>query len=312
MKDNIDFFHFLSWRIYKEPNLSDITWALCNANNKFKKLFLNFCFQEETPEMEVFEREISSNDSRPDIYCEDEDQKKWILEIKINDKKNCHFEQYRKEFPDAKCAFIANYNAKMLCDKKLEFTITTWNEFIIIVEKEIDENDIMIIGYLKYLKNLIGYLEVKGMNLNKTNSLPDFNSILDSIIHEYPGKELHFYNKSKSFFENKFGRYIYYKNNGGKEVYFWIGIHFCDEKTKIPYLCIEFNINQVNWVPKKEAENLKNIKKGKYSLAPDIYDGVAHFYLTDKYYDILFSSKPETEEQKNVVLNFVKEIIENI
>jgi hypothetical protein len=48
--------------------------------------------------------------------------------------------------------------------------------------KNINDNDKIIIGYSKYLKNIIGYLEVKDMNLNKTNSLPDFYMVFENII----------------------------------------------------------------------------------------------------------------------------------
>jgi hypothetical protein len=304
MKDIIDFFDFLSWRIYKEPAFNDVTWALCNANEKFKKLFLDFCFKEETPDMEIFEREKPSNGSKPDFYCEDKDKNQWILETKIDDRSELHFDQYRKEFPDAKCAFIANYDATADCDSKLNFSISTWVEFIAHLKNNVKKDDHLIVGYLKYLKNLIGYLEVENMDLRKTNSLYDFDAFLKSIIHEYSEKKLHLYNQSKSFFENKFGRNVYFENKPGKEIYFWIGIYFCDEKNKRPYLCLEFNIDQINGVPQKG--------KGTYFSKPDIYDDIVHYYLADEDYDILFSSKPETKEQKTVVLNFIKEVIESI
>jgi hypothetical protein len=137
---------------------------------------------------------------------------------------------------------------------------------------------------------------------------------LENIIREYKnnGKELTPNNRLDSFFADKFGRNISFFNKAGDPVTFWLGIYYCDEKGKMPYLCLEFNIGQDNLVPKKEAEKIKNIKQGTYSLDPEIWDDVAHFYLTDEYYDILFSNKPDTNEQKEVVLNFLKEIIESI
>jgi hypothetical protein len=305
-EETTTFFDFLSWRIYKENNLSDITWALCKANRKFRHLFLNYCFNEETPEMQVFEREIPSNDSRPDFYCEDMEKNVWILEVKIDDRKNLHFEQYRKEYKDAKIAFIANYDASSLCKKELNISIKTWKTFIDYLLKNIEDE--LIIGYSKYLKNLMGYLEVNEMDLNKVKSLPDFNTVLENIVHEYSEKKLDFYNLTKSMFPEKFGRHICFKNNNGKIIYFWIGIYFCDDKNKTPYFCLEFNIEDKNWVPKNEAEIIKNLKDGKYLYAPDIYDGVAHFYLKDDIYDILFSEKPEIEKQKEIIINSLNEI----
>ena len=293
---------------YKENDLSDITWALYKADKNFRHLFLDFCFNKKTPEMEIFEREIPSNDSRPDFYCKDRENGIWIIEVKINDVRgNKHFEQYRHEFEDANIAFIANYDAEPFCSEKLNISIKKWKDFIDYLTKKTDNT--LIIGYSKYLKNLMGYLEVKDMDLNKVNSLPDFNLVLENIIHEYADKKLEFYNQSKSMFSEKFGRYVYFKNKNGKLIYFWIGLHYCDEKTKTPYLCIEFNIEETNWVPKNEASVIKKIKNGDYFYAPDIYDGIAHFYLADEQYDVLFSKKPNFEKQKEIIKNFLNEIL---
>jgi hypothetical protein len=274
---------------------------------------LDFCFREETPDMERFEREVPSGDSRPDFYCEDNEQRKWILEIKINDRSNLHFEQYRKEFPDAKCALIANYNAKPFYSDNLDFSITTWKEFVDHLEKNIDENDLLIKGYSKYLKNVIGYLEVKDMNLNKVNSLPSFYAVMENIIREYSKKELKISNQSKSILEYKFGRRVYFENNKGKIIYFWIGIYFSSEEEKNPYLCLEFNVANENEVPKKEASIIKNIQRGEYSTEADIYDdGLACFYLTRGPYKILFSEEPDIEKQKTIINNFMTEILSKI
>jgi len=305
------FFDKLSERKWNENDLSDVTWALCETNKKFKKLFLDFCFNTDTPEMESFEREIPSHDSRPDFYCRDKEQKEWILEVKIDDEQNLHFEQYRNEFPNAECAFIANYDAKPLCNKNLNFSITTWKDFIIYISKNVCD-EALIIGYIKYLKKLTGFLEVENMDLNYVKSLPDFNATLENIIHEYSKKTLTPYNQLKSFFDDKFGRYAYYNNKNGKAIYFWIGIYFCDPKGKFPYLCLEFNVEDNNSVPKKEADIIKNLQDGNCFFAPDIYDGVAHFYIKDDALEILFSKKPEIEKQKKVIYNFLDEILEKI
>jgi hypothetical protein len=82
------------------------------------------------PEMEIFEREIPSHDSRPDFYFEDKEQNKWILEIKIGDKKKLHFEQYRNEYPKGKIAFIANYDATPYYNKKYDIVINKWKDFV--------------------------------------------------------------------------------------------------------------------------------------------------------------------------------------
>jgi len=47
------FFDMLSERKWIENDLSDVTRALCEASKKFKKLFLDFCFNTDTPEKKI-------------------------------------------------------------------------------------------------------------------------------------------------------------------------------------------------------------------------------------------------------------------
>jgi len=78
------FFGFLSQRRYDEPHLSDITWALCNASNQFKSLFLEYCFDEKVTTDEII-REYRKEDSQPDFYFFDIAEKEYIIENKIDD-----------------------------------------------------------------------------------------------------------------------------------------------------------------------------------------------------------------------------------
>ena len=297
------FFDKLSERKWGENDLSDVTWALCETSKKFKKLFLDFCFKTDTPEMEIFEREKPSHDSRPDFYGIDKEQKEWVLEVKIDDKKELHFSQYYKEFKNANFAFIANYDAKSLCDKNFNFSITTWKDFINHLSENIID-DSLIIGYIKYLKKLTGFLEVKDMDLKNVKSLPDFNSILENVIHELSKeKKLEFNNNKKSFSKDFFGRSVDYTVKKDKIINFWIGIHFCDSNSKISYFCLELDAGLIN----------KNIQESasKVEYYLDLYDDIAHFYLKDDDHDILFS-KSEIDKKKQIIYNFINLILEKI
>ena len=93
----------------KENDLSDITWALCNASHKFKEVFLKFFFPEIqiSPDV-VIEREISKDDSRPDFVIHNGSEL-YIIENKINDQAH-HFGQYEKAFKvtPERFGYIAN------------------------------------------------------------------------------------------------------------------------------------------------------------------------------------------------------------
>jgi hypothetical protein len=307
------FFDFLQERIYIENHLSDITWALCKASGEFMRLFLDYCFGKRTPKMRVFRREVKSNSSKPDFYCEDMKGKVWIIEVKIDVKDISHLPQYREEFKDAEIAFIANYDARGLrdYDEKLNVSITTWEKFIdYLLEKT--ENE-LIIGYSKYLKKSMKYLEVKEMNLNKVSSLPDFNSVLEKFVQEYPKKLLEFDNYQKSITISWYGRHIYFKNINEEWVYFWAGIWFRNEKDKLPYFGIVFNDVKNHKVPEKEIEIIKNLKEGEYLKKPYICDvGEVFFYLKDEYHVMLFSETPEIEKQKEIIWNSIKEVLDGL
>jgi hypothetical protein len=306
MEDLTDFFYFLSLRLRKETNLSDITWALCKANQKFRDMFLNFCFNKKVPEMEIISREIQSNDSRPDFFCIDKNRHKYIIEIKINDKNNLHLEQYRDEFPDAARAFIANYNGKKFCDTDSDWSITTWKNFIDFLKEEIDKEDKedkedeMINGYVEYLKNIMRYTEVEKMNLNEVTSLPVFSHILEDIITEYDEKTLKFSNQPKSFFEKRYGRCISFNDKFGNNILFWIGILLENS----PCLYLFFDAEKDILVKK-----IEKIEKAQYFYI-DEEEGFPFFYLEDSYHDILFSDGHEIKEQKDVISNFLKEILD--
>ncbi len=101
------FFSFLAERKNSENDLSDITYSMCQTNGNFKRFFLKFCFDEEVDTNDL-SREYAQNDSRPDFFFHDRKNQERLIEVKLYDR-NQHFAQYKKEFPDAKYSFIANY-----------------------------------------------------------------------------------------------------------------------------------------------------------------------------------------------------------
>ena len=90
-----DFFVALSKRAYKENDLSDVTFALCEADAAFKKFFLDFFFGAENLDASevVLEREVAYPDgSRPDFVIRTGSEVCFV-EVKIWDC-NHHFAQY--------------------------------------------------------------------------------------------------------------------------------------------------------------------------------------------------------------------------
>lgn len=83
--------------MFKEYDLSDITWALCNTSPQFRDYFLHFFFPEMKIEKSIIlDREISKDDSRVDFIIHNKNET-YIIENKINNK-NHHFRVYEETY----------------------------------------------------------------------------------------------------------------------------------------------------------------------------------------------------------------------
>ena len=104
MSTNInDFFKGLSERMYKENDLSDITYAMCVANSSFRQFFLDFFFRREFRleghDVEFTREWDDGHGNRPDFLIEDKSLGKFYIEVKVWDK-NQHFPQYLESIKD--------------------------------------------------------------------------------------------------------------------------------------------------------------------------------------------------------------------
>ena len=91
-----NFFLSLAERKHNENDLSDITYALCKANDEFRKFWLKYCFEDDI-DTEDLVREYQDGFSRPDFFFHDLNNQERIIEVKIYDW-NQHFEQYEEYF----------------------------------------------------------------------------------------------------------------------------------------------------------------------------------------------------------------------
>lgn len=96
MTDISKFFTALSERAYKENDLSDITYAMCEADPVFKQFFLDFFFEDQELKAEdcSITREVAYPDrARPDLVVREKNGGVYFVEVKIWDG-NHHFAQY--------------------------------------------------------------------------------------------------------------------------------------------------------------------------------------------------------------------------
>lgn len=183
MTDMTKFFEAFAERAYKENDLSDVTYAMCEASRAFKQFFLDFFFGRETLEASTatINREYSEAWGRPDFRIRAGDVT-YIVEVKIWDG-NHHFEQYFNilsgKRPDggadaneketrkiwSRLGYITNYDTiKNVSVKtsdggevsasKLGCQVATWKEFVTELEKYEGLNDPMIRAYMGYVRNV--------------------------------------------------------------------------------------------------------------------------------------------------------------
>lgn len=249
------FFSVLAERAYKENDLSDVIYALLEANGAFRQFFLDFFFQHEglVGEKVVIEREHVLGDSRPDFWIRSGNEV-YLVEIKIWDGGH-HFEQYhdilKKEGSRdgrwARLGYIANYS---LCDvnvcedgmsrkaSELGCGLHTWEEFAKRLESDGCSGDPLVRGYLDYLKRVCPYDDFNWRTWSK--DLNDFNFVkrfYDGLESAIRSARCNVYGSSRLAFDRtRLGQFFEWSYNG-KPVWGWLGAYYTNNGAE---LCVEF------------------------------------------------------------------------
>jgi hypothetical protein len=302
------FFDKLSDRFRSENDLSDITWAICEACPIFQKLFVQFFFNDisDISKISIFKREHSSESCRPDFYIKIGNTE-LVVECKINDR-NHHFEQYKSQFPNARFGYITNYP---LTHSGKDYEIRQWSEFKTFLEaaltKETDIQTVNLIsGYLKYLTNVCGIFNLRKMNLNNLSSLYHFNHLIKKIASSIDDHESSLYNQGKNYDAERSGQYFELKKSNNNKVWPWLGVYYTER------VCIYMEFNQ-KWCKKiYDCIDLTRFSKGgEYFDAPykDYdYGPAVCFELKEFYFSKFNDEKITVEEQEKIVRNFVNEV----
>lgn len=243
--DMNQFFKAIASRMWKENDLSDMTYALCESNELFKQFFLDFFFKEANLDAKYakFTREYAVGDSRPDFWI-DTPQGQYIVEVKIWDA-NHHFEQYLPYIHgDAtRLGYIAAY--KIDVDEKGNPVsdkypgVRTWKEFHDELKKCVQEEglgvgDAAIVGYIKFVRSVCGIEESYGdMGLIKSNMLSLMNSMCNKMraavryCADQGDNGFTVYGKSPSCADFSYRKGLFFKFVfEQKDVYGFIGLYF--------------------------------------------------------------------------------------
>ena len=168
------FFQALAERRHNENQLSDITYALCQSDEAFKKFFLDSFFGSGNidvcrDKVEIT-RESCFDEGRPDFEIRVGNDSTYLVEVKIWDD-NHHFAQYKAILGDrgkkikGHLGYIANYVIapsnlsdadrkayEIVCDKGK--TVKTWKEFVRELERCQAFDDPVIKGYIHYVRSV--------------------------------------------------------------------------------------------------------------------------------------------------------------
>lgn len=314
------FFEHLGVRLRNENDLSDMTWALCEANPVFKTLFLSFMFGKtyDYSKAEGFRREVTREDSRVDLFF-NLNNEEFIIEVKIYDSNN-HFEQYKTTYNNAHFGWIANYTTE--APEGIKVNIRTWRDFktylenslIVDLEKESLIEKQIIHSYILYLTSVCSIITFKKMKLDNLSSLFQFYKLIEEIIPNTLS-ELGFDWSSRNTVgsainSSRSGKYFYMlkKNGQGPSISPWFGIYYDENQTQI---ALEFP----EWDCKSVYSSINPPLKGRmfYAEKENTYGWYSLWFILEEKYFLEFNLEKTTlERQKEILIEFFKEVIVSI
>lgn len=299
-----DFMNALSQCCDRENYLSDVTYALCESNQKFKRFFLDFFFKDKHIDagQVSISREYRFEASRPDFLIETRDPQEFlIVEVKINDR-NHHFKQYKdvleKLYKEASkgdayrakdfkqhIGYIANYRITPHEVKEARGfkRIRTWQKFYDALKDDCWLDDEVIKGYGQLCKAVCGFVDVSRYAIK----LKDFERIIDTWkwleglftegicpedVYRYDG----YYQQACTKYW-RIGRFFELKKyTKRKSVWGWIGIYLVEEGAQ----CVIAFENRAGWGD-LVCKDFKDKARKEHTIEYDKYDKSLYFYMND-------------------------------
>lgn len=324
------FFEVLSSRMTKENNLSDITYALCESNPKFKRAFLKFFFpgfskldKEDVLRIGML-RERWMGGSRPDFFINKEGEL-YLIEAKIFD--HNHHPEYRQVLNneigkdaydnkiDSHIGYIAAYELKNEpALRGCDFIKKQWEAFYEYIKKDCADinTDEVVIGYLKYLENVCAISNYEhldeSLNLKDLKAICELDKAIETIVKDPKEANICYYpsaRETQKLF--RFGRFFEVKKyEGESSVWGWFGCYYAN-KSQTPEIIIEFE-NRAGW-GKLVCDKFKNanLAGSDCSVRYDEYDKKLYFWYTGDSEFNLNEPEGQLREFFKNVLSYIKE-----
>lgn len=311
------FFESLSVRFGKENDLSDVTWAMCQASDYFKEKWVKFFFDLDVNDVIYIEREIpdtTNSGCRVDFKLTvKDDPHPYLIEVKLWDK-NHHFGDYEDAYmvPRGKerLGYITNYE-----HKENGYDVKQWKGFYDKLKEDeikniIPEEDLNLVrGYCSYLNKICAFnMRTEKIDINKLSSLYPLTialrQIADFSCEEFDVKNYETYLRDDL-------RWLYlevdYKQDWGKQ-YPFMGILHSSPTDRL--ICAGFD-KRKTWSQEivhfiRENDHLK--WEGEYCKMPFYSEGEYYFYMTRKALNE-FQNAKDLEAQKTVLRSFLLEVL---
>lgn len=288
------FFTTLSERAYKENDLSDLTYAMCESDICFKQFFLDFFFYNDKLDAASTsaEREHSTDLGRPDFWIRTKDGKLYIVEVKIWDG-NHHFEQYydildggnvqqpssvnmkdrKNEGVWRRLGYIANYDSVKqisLGDGKKAIDlcrIATWKEFIGKLSRYDYFGNPAVSAYAGYVRRVCSLDDFDvpddwKISIDAFKQVQKFDDAIIAAVKKHDSLEL--YTGSPRCFKSQYrmGRFFKWNRKGetgeSEPQWGWIGAYYTKNGAAI---CIEFEDRQ-GWGDKVCGRHSDKVNNG--------------------------------------------------
>ncbi len=309
-------FRDLGKRLTKENHLSDITWALANNIEEFRKLIMDlFKFEDTGKEPVDFNRENAlKNGSRPDFLLELGDRY-LVIENKIYDR-NYHFEQYSEPREGKKkgtFGIIINHKmdgASRQMATSHNFLVVTWKDVVDQIKGTHFSSEARpyMNAYINYVREVCSIMEFKEIRLEKLNSLPYFVNLIKKIISEYESNdiEIDLYPAQRAFGPSWSGQYFSMKRKGSeKTTYPFWGIDYGEEPP-----CVLFALER-DWCTDLYLKYKgKRIKKDIFYIETDAPEQEIEFVLNDEKFEEF--KKGELDLQEEILKDFFQKVVAEI
>ena len=260
----------LAERAHKENDLSDVTYAMCEADSKFKQFFIDFFFADAHLDAKkvTIEREHTDILGRPDFWIRTSTHELFIVEVKIGDC-NQHFEQYYEILKATntmvendrdvwrRLGYIANYKSVkelVISGEKVKdlCAVATWREFVNALERYQCFDDSTIQAYVKYVRSVCPFDDYSIddrwiISIDDFRAIKKFANNVSSVIDGADGCKQ--YETVRKFCSQKWmGQYFEWKIGGkgllaGKTVWGWLGVYY---RSQGAVVCVEFE-NREGW-----------------------------------------------------------------